>query len=73
MIDPTSARTLPAYTFGISVKQTIQLILYRDLARNFETCFWDSLLGATWPPGMKNVRTGIRISSYGLTKCLPDL
>ena len=27
----------------------------------------------TWRPGMKNVRTGIRITSYGLTKRLPDV
>ena len=31
------------------------------------------MLGATLCPGMKNVRTGIRITSYGLTKRLPDV
>ena len=40
----------------------------RDLARNFKTCLRDFLLGATWHPGMKNVRTGTIITSYGLTK-----
>ena len=46
---------------------------YRVLARNFKKSVRDSMLGATLCHGMKNVRTGIRITSYGLTKRLPDV
>ena len=38
----------------------------RVLARKFKTCVRDSLPGATWRPGMKNVRMGIRNTNYGL-------
>ena len=63
-------------TFCSAVNLMIQVICELELASVMSVSVNSNLHGqflTSAHPGMKNVRTGIRITSYGLTKCLPDV